>query len=485
MTRRSLLKTTAVPAFAQAVLSNPIVEENKRPGDTSWQLKYYRRDRANGSGLRSPEIEGYASDTSVYPGESLDLMVSADPARKFTIDFYRTGYYGGKGARQLLRVGPLDAVPQEVPLMGMERVRECSWKPAYSLRVPNDWRSGVYLAKLSLVGLPAQSYIIFVVKERRAAEVLFQVSDFTWQAYNKWPGWDSMYDTGINYTRNTFSYTGPHVRVSFDRPYGFYGQVHDVVLSNGSGEYLLWEHPMSYWLEQHGYDVVYCSNLDTDREPEMLTRSKVFLSVAHDEYWTRRMYENVKTARDRGVSIGFFSGNAVCQELLTYKSSVTGKPLRVIARDKRFQDEDLLMGVQSYGPGYGDWTVTRADHWMFDGTGMKNGDSIVGLVGWEYHGSPCQQIPGLVEVARASLSPRSPRPGQDADGWHSAVVYPGPKGNWVFNAGTIWWPEGLSCPPGHVPAGSQIARTTGPDERVQKMTANLLRRMLRDSPLKL
>jgi hypothetical protein len=485
MTRRSLLKTTAVPAFAQAVLSNPVVEENKKPGDASWQLKYYRRDRGNGSGLRSPEIEGYASDTSVYPGESIDLMVSADPARKFTIDFYRTGYYSGKGARHMLRVGPLDAVPQEVPLMGMERVRECSWKPTYGLRVPNDWRSGVYLAKLSVVGQPAQAYVIFVVKERRAADLLFQVSDFTWQAYNKWPGWDSMYDTGINNSRNTFSYTGPRVRVSFDRPYGFYGQVHDVVLSNGSGEYLLWEHPMSYWLEQHGYDVVYCSNLDTDREPEMLARTKVFLSVAHDEYWTRRMYENVKAARDRGVSLGFFSGNAVCQELITYKSSVTGKPLRTVARDKRFEDEDLLMGMKSYGPGYGDWTVTRADHWMFDGTGMKNGDSIVGLVGWEYHGSPCRQISGLVEVARASLSPRSPRPGRDADGWHSAVVYPGPKGNWVFNAGTIWWPEGLSCPPGHVPAGSQIARTTGPDERVQKMTANLLHRMLRDSPLKL
>ncbi len=86
MTRRSLLKTTAVPAFAQAVLNNPVVEENKKPGDGSWQLKYYRRDRANGSGLRSPEIEGYASDTSVYPAESIDLMVSADPARKFTID---------------------------------------------------------------------------------------------------------------------------------------------------------------------------------------------------------------------------------------------------------------------------------------------------------------------------------------------------------------------------------------------------------------
>jgi hypothetical protein len=486
MTRRRLLQTPAAAAAAfQGARSNPVTEENRKPGTTDWQLKYYRRDRANGSGLRSPNIEGYASDTSVYPGESLDLMVSADPARRFTIDFYRTGYYGGTGGRHLLHVGPLEATPQEVPLMGMERVRECRWKPTYTLRVPADWRSGVYLARLSLAGEPAQAYLIFVVKEKRAADLLFQVSDFTWQAYNKWPGWDSLYDTGINYYRNSFSYTGPNVRVSFDRPYGFYGQVHDVVLSNGSGEYLLWEHPMAYWLEQQGYDVVYCSNLDVDREPEILARTRIFLSVGHDEYWTRGMFENVKTARDRGLSIGFFSGNAVCQELVTYPSSVTGKPLRVFARDKRFEDEDLLMGVKSYGPGYGDWTVTGADHWMFEGTGMKNGDAIVGLVGWEFHGTPCQSLPGLVEVARSKLSPRSVRPGADADGWHSAVIYPGPKGNWVFNAGTIWWPEGLACPPGHAPAGSQIARSTGPDARVQRITTNILNRMLRDSTVRL
>ena len=137
--------------------------------------------------------------------------------------------------------------------------------------------------------------------------------------------------------------------------------------------------------------------------------------------------------------------------------------------------------MKSYGPGYGDWTVTRADHWMFE----KNGDCIVGPIGWEFHGTPSKALPGLIEVAGSSLSPRSARPGRDADGIHSAVIYPGPEGTWVFNAGTIWWPEGLSCPLGHAPAGSQIARTSRPDERVQRITANLLNRMLRDSQVKL
>jgi hypothetical protein len=73
---------------------------------------------------------------------------------------------------------------------------------------------------------------------------------------------------------------------------------------------------------------------------------------------------------------------------------VTGKPLRVIARDKRFEDEDLLMGIKSYGPGYGDWTVTRADHWIFEGTGMKNGDSSWASWDGNIMARPASRFPG-------------------------------------------------------------------------------------------
>ena len=482
--RRDLFKgVAAAGALSAAAGTNRTVEENRRPGTTDWQLKHYRFDNGAGSGLRSPMLEGYCSDVSAYAGEELNLMVSTSARAKFTVDVYRTGYYGGTGGRHMLRLGPFAGEEQSVPLMGMERVRECAWKPSVKIAIPADWPSGVYLGKLSLVDHPVQSYVVFIVKEKRPADLLFQCSDFTWQAYNKWPGWDSLYDTGISNRSNGFSYTGPNVRVSFDRPYGLYGQVHRVALSLGSGEYLLWEFPMAFWLEQKGYDVAYCSNADVERDPGILHRCKVFLSVGHDEYWTRGMYENLMAARERGVSLGFFSGNAVCRIIEPYNSTVTGKPLRAFARKKHFDDEELLMGVKSYGPGYGDYVVKRADHWMFEGTGMRNGDAIPGLIGWEFHGTPAN-IPGLIEVAGGQLAPYSRRPEYDNGGKHSSVIFPGPKSNWVFNAGTIWWPEGLSSPPGHAPAGSEIARTFGPDERVQRITANLLDRFLRDSTIK-
>ncbi len=53
-------------------------------------------------------------------------------------------------------------------------------------------------------------------------------------------------------------------------------------------------------------------------------------------------------------------------------------------------DEGLLMGGRNVEPvnGGGDWVVAKAEHWMFEGTALKNGDRIPGLIGWEYHGDP-------------------------------------------------------------------------------------------------
>ena len=101
--------------------------------------------------------------------------------------------------------------------------------------------------------------------------------------------------------------------VSFDRPYGRYAQFTSVVndpLSVGAGEWLSFEFPLSYFLEQHGYDVSYVSNSDMVT-PERVER-KSFISVGHDEYWDRRQYDSVVKMRDSGVNLLFLSGNAVC-----------------------------------------------------------------------------------------------------------------------------------------------------------------------------
>jgi hypothetical protein len=54
----------------------------------------------------------------------------------------------------------------------------------------------------------------------------------------------------------------------------------------------------------------------------------------------------------------------------------------------------------------------------------------------------------------------------------TATLYPGPKGNWVFNASTIFWSQGMSSPPGHTLPWSHWSRPHGPDPRVQRTTQN-------------
>ena len=120
--------------------------------------------------------------------------------------------------------------------------------------------------------------------------------------------------------------------------------------------------------------------------------------------------------------------------------------------------------------GSGDWIVTNEKHWIFEGTGLKNGDFFPGLVGWEHHGNPAT-LPGL-EVIAAGKTLKASGDGSP----YAATVYPGPKGNWVFNAASIFWSMGLAQPPGLTPPYSHLGRPHGVDERVQGITANFFKK---------
>jgi hypothetical protein len=463
-----------------------VQKENALPGTTDWMLQTTGIDPA--TRYRCPWIEGYCSHTSVRAGETVEFFVSTNPPSTFHLDIFRLGYYGGSGGRLMLSLGPLPGATQPDPPIGPKRLRDCGWKPAVRHRIPYDWLSGVYLGKLTALEGGWQSYIIFVVRDDRPADLLFQCSDHTWQAYNRWPSQFSLYDHGPHQW-----YWGGDVLVSFNRPYGKYCQIVDAPLSTGSGEFFLWEFPFAYWLEAQGYDVSYISNTDTHARPATFRRARALLSVGHDEYWTLEMFRNVQRAIQRGLSVGFFSGNSVCGRILLDPDS-QGRPHRQFERvgvfgppggtiefqamsslrhERPYANE--LIGAHSTGPvtGGADWVCLQPEHWIFAGTGMKEGEGLPGLVGWEWHGDPAP-IPGLEIVASA---PTQSAPGQLNGGLYTATLYPGPRGNVVFNASTCWWADGLAEPPGYV-RPSVYTTPQGPDARVQQITSNVLHRML-------
>jgi len=470
-----LLFGSVLATLAIAAAPNAITAENAKPGTKDWLLTKVDTVlvQKNPIGedsphfLRTKKIEAFASRTSYAVGDTVTLFVSTEPVSDFTVDVYRLGYYQGNGGRHVLSAGPIAGKSQPTPEDGDRNLRECKWEKSHEFVVPRDWVSGVYLAKLTRVADSFQSYAIFVVKDDRRADFNFQVSDMTWQAYNRWPEWRSMYD----FQGKLWNTSGGDI-VSFDRPYAFYYNLLPSgpnPLTNGSGEFLLWEFPLAFWMEEKGYDVTYTSTFDTHADAQGLLRTKAFLSVGHDEYWTRQMYDNVSRARDEGVSLLFLSGNAVDGEVFL-TASTDANPNRIMGRAKSYPDEQKLMGAASYGVGLGDWIVTVPDHWIYQGTGLKKGDAIIGLVGWEYHGPPLREDPSLVVVGEGRFTDFRWKP----ESSHAATFYDGPKGNFVFNAGTCWWSMPLARPPGAVnPPKIDFSKA---DPRVQQMTKNLFDR---------
>ena len=478
----SLLGAAGFASSGQAAEGNAIVVENAKPGTRDWMLTKTAVDPA--TKFRCPSIEGFCSKASVKAGETISFHVSTNPASPFTLEIYRMGYYGGTGGRLMKQLGPFEGRMQEDPPVEAKRVRFCKWDACEELKIPDDWLSGVYLGKLTAQKDGSQSYVIFIVRDGRKADFLFQCSDNTWQAYNRWPSQFALYDDGKDEW-----YWGGGVQVSYQRPYGKYCQIFDAPLSTGSGEWLLWEFPFAFWMEQHGYDVTYISNLDTHRDAAGLRRARGFLSVGHDEYWTIEMFENLKAALADGVSLGFFSGNAICGRVLWDEAKrgfervgVFGPPggtgefvkMSTLKHERPYANE--LIGAHSTGPvtGGADWICTRPEHWIYEGTNMKAGDRIAGLIGWEWHGDPAP-IPGLEIVA---TGPTQSAPDKPNGGVYTATVYPGPRNNFVFNAATCWWADSLSAPPGYV-RPKVYTEPLGPNEKAQRITRNVLERMLR------
>jgi hypothetical protein len=329
--------------------------------------------------FRSPWIEGYCSQAE-RPSGRVDRDHGLDRTRrKSSIEIFRMGYYGGRGARLMTRsapsrrqaharaarreeparvpLGAVDALT--IPRLAQRRVPGAADDAAPSQRTTPYW----------------QSYVVFIVRDDRPADILFQCSDNTWQAYNRWPDNYSVYThpKGVQ---------GPWADVSFDRPYGREAQIEGVVndpLSVGSGEFLPFEFPLAYWLEQHGYDVTYCSNSDM-LTPDRGLKCKAFLSVGPRRVLghppVRKRDQNARRGRESAVPLGQLGllGHAPDAER-------DGRPNRIIFRggpyggDNKYAeerekdhgpfphrgpDEGYLMGARNVEPvnGGGDWTCT-------------------------------------------------------------------------------------------------------------------------------
>ncbi len=496
-------KRNGSPAGAAHAPSPRVQAENAKPGSTGWQSPELESDRpvADASGALHPHprptaaaaapagrteascgddcwgdtsIRGYASATSVNRGQPITLFVgTAQPS--YRLEVYRMGWYGGSGARLLTTVTNLPGQSQPLPAPDPQTGEiAANWQPSYTLRTGSDWPSGIYLVKLVAADGSA-GYLTFVLRDDAStAPILYVVAVTTYQAYNNWGG-KSLY---------AFNSSGPPaVKASFDRPYADW---------NGAGPFFDGDFSFVRFLERNGYDLTYASSVDLHADPNLLRGRKVYLSPWHDEYWSREMRAHVIAARDAGTSLAFFDANAIYWQI-RFEDGTNGAPDRVIicyrsaAKDPTAasspatatvqwrqapvdQPENGLLGAMfssnfPNGTSY-PWVARNTSHWLFSGTGLKDGDAIPGLVGYEYDRAFDNGF------APRGLTLLSASPVKDGDGspdLQNSTIYTACSGASVFDAGTIYWALRLDENP---------IETRGVDARVQRMTSNLLDHLL-------
>lgn len=455
------------PATAPCALARRpagwVAQENARPGTGDWRVPE----------RWGAELMGYLDNDSVACGDTVRLRLTGPGPARLTA--YRMGWYGGTGGREVWTSAEVPSVTRSKPAAKAPTYMvEADWPVSLEFTIGEDWPPGYYMLVLRNRSGSAYGIHLTLRHDGGEAPLVFQASNLTAQAYNTYGGY-GLY-SGPNDKSGARS---DRARVaSFERPY------------TGSG-YLVpywYDVPMVQALERTGIDVDYVTDIDVDKRPSQLLRHKGLIIGGHNEYWTRRMYDGVEAARDRGVNVAFFGANTVYWHT-RLEPSGTGADRRIAVYRKASEDplaandplqatvtwresplnrgEHRLVGSTWGGLGVvGSFRVLDASSWIYAGTGVRDGQVLANSLGGEYDialpDDPATP-PGLSVIAAAPLriGPRATM--------GTMSYYTSPSGAGVFSAGTTYWPCQLrgACHEMPVDATSRAV--------LERMTENIVR----------
>jgi hypothetical protein len=429
------------------------------------------------------QLEGYLDKDSVNRGDNVGLHVRAvdNAINMIDVSVYRIGPTGLGNA--VLSINNLTtnlvAAPDPTPNPATGVV-DAGWPVIATIQTTATWTSGVYQINLTTTpghGPATTGNVLLVVRDdASSSKILYVLPTASYQAANDWGG----------KSLNEFSSTGATVtalageagskraiEVSFNRPY---------CSNQGLGPFAGTDKFMVNWLEANGYDVSYATSTDLETNANVLANHQVFVSSYNDQYYSSGMRTHLESALAAGKNLAFFGAANIYnrirwtngnRDIQAYKNN-TLEPNAAPDKTGLWRDvtgannpEIKVLGSELDNdigyPATQPWVVAGDTSFLYQGTGLHNGDSIPNLVGAQFdtvdkfaaQGPPA----GLVKVSNSPINING------ITGTQQGTTYTAASGGRVFDAGTNWWPFVLT--------GAAGAPWTK-DPRVETMTRNVL-----------
>lgn len=370
---------------------------------------------ASAAGARGPaatdepgSIVAAFQQRSYAPGQPAELRLWPVVPPHVTAQFFHAGPERLRSARDDV-FGGVPAAPA-FPLAAV---------PDQRLTVPRG-QSGLYFLQLTAPG-GKLGYAPFVLRPAHlgGSRVLVVLPSNTWEAYN-------FRDVDGDGVGDTW-YADPHYNgVDLTRPF----------LNRGvPPHYRGYDRGFLQWLAHTGKrpDVLADDDLERLSGAQLSRLYDLVVFSGHDEYATRHVWDAIRDYRNLGGNLAFLSAND-----FFYKVDRSDHRLY---RRGRWWYEFGRSDASLIGAGYVGWnrnrypnrpyvvTGARAAPWLFEGTGLRNGDSF-GNYGIEINQLTAASPPGTAVLAQIKDTFGK---GKSAE----MTYYTTARGAKVFSAGAI------------------------------------------------
>jgi len=277
-----------------------VAQENLQPGVAMTAADWSNLELSNAAGSAL-----WLNKTSVSCGDKVSIHASLYESQNNPIPVgpryfaaWRIGYYGGSGAREVWRSGPINVKKLGVTTWHTAtRYTEAEWPTNLTFTVGKNWTPGFYLImSLSPFGVIENAAPLIVRSPLGSSKLVMMQSTFTWQMYNSFGGRSAYQGLGAHGQADS----DERSRVaSFDRPLvgsGAYSVQRDAI-------------PFIQFAEKNGINIDEVSDLDIDQSPSLLTHYNGIIIGGHAEYFTHRIFQSFIAARNQGINIAVFGGN--------------------------------------------------------------------------------------------------------------------------------------------------------------------------------